>query len=558
MPKFFDRAGRLPPPSPSALAIIYVLGFGAVLSTWLNRSGEAPPEAYGIFTRLYFFNDHVESLALLAALLLVQMLPAVQRAVIRLAEWVGAHPRATCGLAFVALAAGGRFVYLAHPQSMDEYVPVMQAGAFARGELTAHYPVPLLDRIVWPPFRGTFVLLDPSTGFAAEGYWPGLALLLTPFFLIHATWALNAALTALALALIGDLAARTTDDPERARDRRGWAMLAALASPAFTVNAMSLYAMPGLLAGNLLFLWLLLRPGHRAAFAAGLVGGFTFGLHNPLPHTLMAVPCLLWMLADRERRRRLPALLAGYLPGLLLLGIGWPMLTASLHFARAIAAKRADAGFVENWVTLIGRIFHLPTADTLEVRSYGTWKIWIWAAPIVALAPFAVRPRDAAMRLLLAAFVLTYLVYFLVQYDQGHGWGYRYIHPAWGALPVAAGVWFARQGGARTLGAIALGAGLLATPVFLWETHETVAGFLAHRIEPPADGRWVVFIDIRGRYNADLVQNVPGRDRVMYLISQGEQEDRMLMTAQFPQAVETLHDERGSAWRLSADAAAMR
>jgi hypothetical protein len=468
----------------------------------------------------------------------------------RLAGWVGAHPRATCGLAFVALAAGGRFVYMAHPLSMDEYAPMMQAGAFAQGDLVAHYPVPLLDRMVWGPFRGTFVLLNPATGAAVSAYWPGLALLLTPFVLIHAAWALNAALTALALALIGDFAARTTDDPDRARDRRGWAMLAALASPAFTVNAMSFYAMPGLLAGNLLFLWLLLRPGHRMAFAAGLVGGLTFALHNPVPHTLTAAPCVVWMLVDRDRRRRLPALLAGYLPGVLLLGIGWPLLTASLHVVRAIVARQPDAGFVANWMEVAHRVFHLPTFDTLEARSYATWKIWIWAAPILALAPFVVRPRDAAMRLLLAAFVLTYLVYFLVPFDQGHGWGYRYIHPAWGVLPVAGGVWFARQGAARTLGAVAIAAGLLATPVFLWETHKTVAGFLERRIEPPEEGRWVVFVDIGSRYATDLVQNVPGRERVIRLISEGDDKDRRLMSEQFPQAVRVLGDERGSAWRL--------
>lgn len=553
--KLTDRTGvrRLPVPPVQDLLAIFAIGGGAVLMTLLNRSGEAAPGQYSIFERLFFFNDYAGSLAMLIGVVLALQVEAIQTGAMRLAEWIGMHPRTTCALAFVAMAAGARFVYMAHPLSMDEYVPVMQANAFAHGELVAHYPVPLLDEIVWEPFRGSFILLNTSTGDAVSGYWPGLALLMTPFVVVHAPWALNAALSTLALALIGEFAAHAGRDESGADSRRGWAMLAALASPVFTINAMSFYAMPGLLALNLLFLWLLLRPGHLAAFLAGLVGGVALVLHNPVPHALMAVPCLVWMAADRTRRARLPALIAGYLPPALLLGVGWPLFTSSLHMAREMSSK-VHEGFVADWLQRIGKIFHLPSADTLEARQYATWKIWIWACPGLALAPFVVRPRDAALKLMFAALLLTYFFYFLVPFDQGHGWGYRYIHPAWGVIPIAGGVWFAREGPARSLGAIVVAAGLLATPVFLWKTHETITGFLALRIQPPADGRWVVFVDTSPRYSNDLVQNPPGNDRVLNLISQGDAKDRLLMARQFPQAVQVVHDARGSSWRLSAPA----
>lgn len=550
-----DRSGarRLSEPPIQVLVAIFIVSIGAMLSTVLNRSGSAAPEQYVIFTRLFFFNDYVGSLAMLIAFALALKMEAIQTATMRLAEWVGTHPRAACTLAFAALAAGARFVYMAHPLSMDEYVPVMQANAFAHGELAVHYPVPLLDEIVWRPFRGSFILLNPSTGEAISGYWPGLALLMTPFVVLHAAWALNAALTTLALALIGDFAAQA-GAAEGASLRRGWAMLAAVASPAFTINAMSFYAMPGLLALNLLFLWLLLKPSHRSAFAAGLVGGLALVLHNPIPHAMMAAPCLAWMTVDRTRRSRLPALIAGYLPPALLLGLGWPLLTSSLHMARTMSAT-TEHGFIADWAERVGNIFHLASDDTMDARRYASWKIWIWACPGLALAPFVVRPRDAALKLLLAAFVLTYLFYFLVPFDQGHGWGYRYIHPVWAVIPIAGGIWFAREGAARSLGAVAVAAGLMATPAFLWETHGTIAGFLALRIEPPDDGRWVVFIDtVHARYANDLVQNLPGHERVLNLISQGEQKDRLLMAQQFPQAVQVVHDARGSSWRLSAPA----
>jgi hypothetical protein len=311
--------------------------------------------------------------------------------------------------------------------------------------------------------------------------------------------------------------------------------------------------MPGLLALNLLYLWLLLRPGRRSAFAAGVVGSLALVMHNPLPHALMAVPCLLWLAGARDRRHRLPFVIAGYAPLALLLGLGWPMLTSSLHMARAYASGE-HVGFVQEWVARVGRIFTLPSQDLMESRRIATWKIWIWACPGLALAPFVLRPRGAAQGLLLAAFVLTYSAFFLVPFDQGHGWGYRYVHPAWGVLPIAGGIWFARPGAARSFGAIAVAAGLLATPVFLWQTHATIAGALALRISPPAEGRWIVFVTLDQRYAQDLVQNLPGRDRVRVLVSLGAASDRALMAAQFPQAAEVVHDDRGSAWRLTAPA----
>jgi hypothetical protein len=216
---------------------------------------------------------------------------------------------------------------------------------------------------------------------------------------------------------------------------------------------------------------------------------------------------------------------------------------------RSISAPRSGT-FVSDWLHRVSHIFYFPSADVIESRGYATWKIWIWASPGLALAPFVIRPRDPALKILLAAFVLTWLFYFLVPFDQGHGWGYRYVHPVWAILPIAGGLWFARNEATRSLGATILAAGLLATPVFFWETHETIAGFLARRIDVPSIGRWVVFVNIAPTYAADLVQNLPGHDRVLYLTSRGDQQDARLMAMQFPHGVMVRHDSRGSSWQL--------
>lgn len=532
---------------------ILALGCIAPIVTALDRVGDAGPLQYRIFPRLFLFDDRVNAIAMEAAFLVALAWPGVREAVGRLATAVSERPVHACVLAFVSLAAASRLVYIGHPLSMDEYAPLLQASAFAHGDVAVHYPPNLVDAIVKPGFQGYFLFVNRSTGQVMSTYWPGLALLLTPFEFVQAPWLLNPLLSAAALWLIGDFAGRAAGTPAR-----GWAMLAALASPQFTANAISFYAMPGLLALNLLFVWLLVRSGWRSAIAAGVVGSVALVLHNPVPHFLVAAPCLIWMALRPSRWPRLAVVVAGYLPLAALLGVGWPLLTASMGMQRTGVPLPPEVRghFIAEWVVRLHRLFAWPSDDVLLARWYGSLKMWVWACPGALLLTFAWRRRDRAEQLLLATFVLTYAFYFLVLFDQGHGWGYRYIHSAWGVVPVAAGIWFARDTAqSRWLAGAAVAAGLAATPVFLWQIHGHVAESLAQRIAPPEDGRWVVFVnDQPGRYTGDVVQNYADDDRVVYLNGLGRQKDRVFMAANFPGAELVLADSRGSAWRLPAPA----
>jgi hypothetical protein len=548
-----SERGSAAPPRPETITHVLVaatvaLCCAAPLLTSLSRSGQAPTEAYLIFERLFFFNDYAGSLAMLVALVVALALPKVQDAVVHLATWVAEHPASTIAAAFVTLALCSRFVYLAHPLSMDEYAPWMQARAFARGGLTWHYPVDLLDQIVPRQFHGFFIGVDRSTGAAISKYWPGLALVMTPFAWLHIEWCVNPAFGALALFMLYKLAS----DAAGQRVAGGWAMLVALASPQFTIGAISFYAMPGELALNLLFLWLLLRPQLKAAFLAGLVGGLALAMHNPAPHALMAAPCLIWLAWDRRRWGRLLAVIAGYLPLVLLMGFGW----LTFMFALEAAGPASKAPLAGNIATGMGAflrmMFALPTDDMLVARWYATWKTWIWACPGLLLIPFIPRARGTAERLLIAAFATTYVFFLFVRPDQGHGWGYRYIHAAWGALPVMGGLWLAgTTQSARRWGATMVAAGLLATPVFMWTTHATIAESLSWRLTPPSAGEWVVFVaQDTGRYRGDLVQNPPGQSDLLYLVSRGNAQDRELIARRFPGSVQVEQDRRGSVWRV--------
>lgn len=533
-----------PSPALGRLAIVTVtLACAAPAITRLSRM-EMPLQNYPIYERLFAFNDFWQSLAMLAALALALALPPLREAADRVAAWLGEHPLRGAALTFAALAAGALFVYRSHPLSMDEYAPWMQAHAFAQGRSTMAYPPALLDFIVPPRVQGSFILVDHASGGAVSGYWPGLALLLTPLVAPGLGWCLNPAFGALTLWLLHRLASEATQD----RRAGGWAMLAALASPQFTVSAMSWYAMPGELALNLLFLWLLLQPRRRSAVAAGLAGGLCLVMHNPVPHALMALPCLVWLALDRSRWQRLLAVLVGYVPLGLGLGLGWWLLKAG--FGDVAIQRPAAAGLP----AMLGEVFRWPDAELLLARWQAAWKIWIWSVPGLLLVPLIRRTRPLAERLLLAAFALTFVFYLFVSYDQGHGWGYRYIHPVWAALPLTAGLWMASTSASvRQWGAGGLAAGMLATPVFLWQTQASIDDALSYRLAPQGPGDWVVFVSqTTGRYRTDLVQNADFPATPLFLASRGQRADRALMARFYPDAVEAMQDARGSAWRLPA------
>ena len=68
--------------------------------------------------------------------------------------------------------------------------------------------------------------------------------------------------------------------------------------------------------------------------------------------------------------------------------------------------------------------------------------MWIWAPPcsfiFAVLGGWRLR-ENRVVRLLVQSAVLTFAGYLFVRFDQGHGWGYRYFHSAWGVIPILAG-----------------------------------------------------------------------------------------------------------------------
>jgi hypothetical protein len=541
------------------LALIVTAG---VLLLQINlRTGEWAPELLPIFYRLFAFEDYTAAYLFLAVVLIAGV-PDLQRLAELLTRRIGERPALVSGITTIVLAAGALWVYHAHPLAMDEAAPYMQSKAFADGKLVGKFPPALLDWLVVPGFQNYFIHVSRQTGEVASSYWPGFALLLTPFMALGIPWLCNPVLGGLSVWVIHRLTLRITGSVQAA----GAAVLFSIASAAFVVNAISFYSMTAHLLCNAIFALLLLEPTPRRAFFAGLIGGLALTLHNPVPHLLFAPPWLAWLMTRKDRWSLAAAIAAGYFPWIIAVGFGWNHLLHSLADAPATTGKSLSGSSpLADMATQLGRVLKLPGTVELSDRLIGLSKLWLWAAPLTILAAGAGFWRQRAntyFRLLLASATLTFIGYLFVPLNQGHGWGFRYFHSAWFVLPVFAAALIAPVRGtsaslpvdtnplARWAQAGALGGLLVMIPYFAWQVHSFIGSHLA-QIPQAERGqpRVVIFDPESGYYSQDLVQNDPFlRGPTIRLFTHGRQEDVAMLKEHFPDLVLLSKSPRGSVW----------
>jgi hypothetical protein len=501
------------------LAYFYLLGDGVVFD-------------YGHFTRIFFdllfFYDR-QTAALAVLVCLAALLWRRPEPILRLVDYLDGHAGAVAVASATVFAACALGVYKNYPLCMDEYSAVFQSKIFASGHLTAQLPPSLVPWLVAPGFNGTFLLISPETGRAIESYWPGFALLLAPFQVIRLPWLCNALLGGLAIYLIHAITLEVTGS----RRSAGWAVLFAIASSVFWANAISYYSMQAHLTANLLFAWLLLKPTGARSFAAGLVGSLALILHNPFPHVLFALPWLISLASNASTRRRLAPLALGYLPAVAV-GCGWALLRAEI----APAAQSVVAG------TLKG-VFALPDEDIFNMRTAALAKMCVWALPclfyLAALGYLRAR-GDRRVRLLMLSAVSTFVGYLFVKLDQGHGWGYRYFHSAWGTVPILAACALSGRRDEERLVSFAGAAAVLSLLILVPFQLTQIDGFITRHlaiVPAPRAGGNVYFIDSRrGYYLSDMVQMDPRlRSEDLYLATQGRQLDADLIQRHWPNAV---------------------
>ena len=451
---------------------------------------------------------------------------------LKVIDFAGLHVSAVVTATVALLALGAIVIYRNDALCMDEYAAVFQAKLFAAGRLTAPLPPSVVDWLIPPGFNGAFLVASRTTGQAMEAYWPGFSLLLAPFEFLGIPWICNSVLAGMAIFLIHRITLDITDD----RRAAGWAVLFTLASAAFAAYAISYYSMQAHLTANLLFVWLLLKPTPHRAFGAGVVGSLALVLHNPFPHVLFAAPWIIACARSRDRRQSCFALILGYLPLAILVGAGW------LYLREIVSSGNSGLNAVGDNINF----FKLPDRPMIDIRAAEMVKMWIWAVPCLFLLALLGRLRrgaDQHVRLLTQSAVLTFAGYLFFVLDQGHGWGYRYFHSAWGVVPIlAACAMTSRPRSNDRLAAFAGAAAILnlvlVVPVQMMQMHAIVARHSAQLPPPRRPGNNLYFVRDGGFYRADLVQSDPLlRDRDLILFSGGNVLDAELVRQNWPTAV---------------------
>jgi hypothetical protein len=469
--------------------------------------------------------------------------------ILRLVDFIGQHPRGIAFVTVAVLAISALVVYHDYSLSMDEYAAVFQSKVFASGSVAAQVPPDLVEWFVVRGFNGEFLIASPETGRVIEAYWPGFALLLAPFQFLTVPWLCNASLSGLSAFLIYWITREISGDKRAA----GWAMLFALASGAFLADGISYYSMQAHLAANLVFVALLIRPSTNRALGAGLVGSFALILHNPVPHALFSLPWIVALAFESDRRRYFLPLFIGYVPGVML-GVGWLLYRTEIGLSSpGLAAINGAAAGVFAW----------PNEVLLNTRVAALVKMCVWAMPslfALALLGGILRRADSRVRLLASSAILTFVAYLFVRFDQGHGWGYRYFHSAWGVVPILAGCAMADrpQVSGRLItfaGSSAILSLLLLIPFQMWQINQFIAQHLAQLAPPRRPGNNIYFIHpMGGPYMADMIQVDPLlRNEDLLLVSHGAVMDLRMIEQNWPRAVKVFSSLAADQWYLGAE-----
>ena len=544
--------------SPAGRVLLWSLGGTALAQIFIWRASSGNPDSFSpIFAFLLSAFDGHGNFVLLAIAIGAYLLrgrPGALDAV----NFAAAKPWLVAACAFPLLCAGSLLAYHAYPLSMDEYTALFQAQTLAAGKGAGAFPPELLDALIPRVFQNHFFLVSRATGEVSASYWPGFALLLAPFAALGVPWMANPAIGALTLPALHRLTQQVTESREAA----GWALAFALASAAFVMTSISFYSMPAHLLCNVLYALLLLRPTVPRALLAGLVGSLALTLHNPFPHLLFAAGFFVWLCTRPQRALLVGALIAGYLPLALLLGVGWQThLSELLRAGAPPAAHSPQPPLIDLIARQLRSVLMLPDARVVLARLSALAKVWTWGAAfllVLAAMGFWEARRRTGVRLLAAALAITFLGYLFVPFDQGHGWGYRYLHSAWFVLPLLAAIPLAGSEAAKdpdlrrmAAWAVVLSV-VLANGLRLVQVDTFISRQLAQVPPLAADPErpQVVFVNVReGFYTRDLVHNDPFlRGPRVTMVFEGAERAAALMAAHFPDYRRSEQAQWGELW----------
>lgn len=489
---------------PAIRVILALIGFACLV-----QIASLGAENGGLSWFLFLRQD-IAALVLVVIMLILMRTASVYQEETRF-HWLAVVPLPLIGAAgLVFLCWAGRYLILQdYDLSRDEQMAHFDAWILSRGQLFWQLP---------PEWQGTnahalnlMFMLPIGDGEAWVSNYLPINAALHAFIGIVATPALTGPLLAgLGLLALWDVTRQIW--PGRS-DATLVAMLLYLLSAQIFFTAMTAYAMTGYLAFNLIWLALFLRNQPWSHGAAILIGFLATGLHQPLFHPLFIAPFLAVLLCRCEYRT-----LAIYLGAYAAIGLFWFVWPLWLS-AHAVHPAPADAG---GGIGFIERILHIATFPdisalwllTLNILRFISWQHMLFLPLLIAGLCFAWRERNDLARALTIGLVIPLPLLLVLLPYQGHGWGYRYLHPVLGnAILLCVYGWF-RLGGVRILASpmlIASAATLaLVIPIHGWQVGQMIAPYAAvDRVIQASGARFAVINENAAPFASDLVINTP-------------------------------------------------
>ena len=266
-------------------------------------------------------------------------------------------------------------------------------------------------------------------GYWASGFLPGFAYLDYLFSQIDSSWALSPTLAAFSLLLLAGVARRLfPDSPVLAANL---AVLLLALSPQFLAMALTKFAWTAHLCGTLLWLWLFIQPNRILFLLTPILGVLLIGLHQPHVHPLVAAPFVLRLLYTRQWKA-FSWFAAWYLVG------AWAWYQVFLILRPTAFSTGGD---LNNLLPASGFSF-VPAVLSLIFATFHAVTLLAWTTPVLVpfLGLFLItwRQQPAVVQDGFLAACLTFLFYLSFPHTQGHGWGFRYLHAAYGLLALAA------------------------------------------------------------------------------------------------------------------------
>ena len=350
-----------------------------------------------------------------------------------LLRWKGLPLTAALGV-LVATCVGRFEVHQNFDLCVDEHLNDFEVQILSRDRLVA--PMPKEWRDYQEALKIPYENYNAKTGCWASGFLPGFASLDYIFSEGDASWALSPALAALSLLLLAGVARRTFPaDPALAANL---AVVLLAVSPQFLAMALTKFAWTAHLCGSLLWVWLYIQPNRILFLLTPILGALLIGLHQPHVHPLVAAPFVLRLFYTR-RWRDFSWFVFWYLVG----SWGWYQVFALLR-----PTAYTSGGDIHNLLPASG-FSMMSVLLALIVATFHTVTLFAWATPV--LIPFlgifllTWRKQPPLLQDGFFAVGLTFCFYLFFPHPQGHGWGFRYLHSAYGLLALAA------AGGAWTL-----------------------------------------------------------------------------------------------------------